>query len=251
MSLFPFRLSPGPRRHLEGPLRFVDYRRATQHPLPCLFFLLPLLIAYEVSVWYVPAGEAMRNGADSWLRWCLDFCGLSQLYWAPVFVACFFLAWSWLRRDDVPDDLPGVCVGMAIESLTFGLGLWVLYHSLGTFLHLSVGSAETGCTFQRIVTYIGAGIYEEVLFRLLLYSALVFVFRFFRMWPLLAMVLAAATSAVFFSAAHHAGPYGEPFNDQVFLFRALAGIYFAALYQARGFGIAVGAHVCYDVLVGL
>jgi hypothetical protein len=28
-------------------------------------------------------------------------------------------------------------------------------------------------------------------------------------------------------------------------------LYFTALYQFRGFGIAVGAHACYDVLVGI
>jgi membrane protease YdiL (CAAX protease family) len=65
------------------------------------------------------------------------------------------------------------------------------------------------------------------------------------------MTVAAVFSATVFAAAHHVGPYGEPFDDFVFLFRAVAGLYFAALYQTRGFGVAVGAHACYDVLVGV
>lgn len=253
MSLLSFRTGPSARHYAIGPLRFIDYRQATQHPLPCLFFLLPLLVAYEVGIWSMPASELARNGADSWLRGALESFGLPQLYWAPALVACFFLAWSWLRRDDLPDDVFGVCVGMAIESLAFGLALWVLFQSMGPLAELVrlTVSPDPGGAFHRVVTYVGAGIYEEVLFRLLLYSGLVFLFRLLQMWSLLAMVLAAGVSALLFSAAHHAGPYGEPFDDQVFFFRALAGVYFAALYQLRGFGIAVGAHVFYDVLAGV
>ena len=57
--------------------------------------------------------------------------------------------------------------------------------------------------------------------------------------------------AALFAAAHHIGPYGEPMNPYVFLFRALAGLYFTALYLGRGFGVAVAAHAGYDVLVGV
>lgn len=237
-----------------GPLRFIDYRRATRHPLPCLFFLIPLLAAYEVGIWCTPTGDALRNGADHWLRRGLEACGLPQLYWAPALVGVFFLAWSWYRRHDLPDDLQGVCVGMAIESLAFGLGLWVLSRSTGTLTHwllpLAVPTADADRPFLQVVTYVGAGIYEEVLFRLLLYSGLVVLLRpLFSRW--LSLPLAAVLSALLFAAAHHAGPHGQPYSDHVFVFRVLAGVYFASLYQLRGFGIAVGTHVCYDVLVGV
>ena len=65
-----------------------------------------------------------------------------------------------------------------------------------------------------------------------------------------AVALAALTAAVLFAVAHHVGAHGEPVDGFNFLFRVLAGLYFTALYQYRGFGIAVGAHACYDVLVG-
>ena len=66
-----------------------------------------------------------------------------------------------------------------------------------------------------------------------------------------AVFIAAIAGALLFSAAHHIGPYGEPMNPYVFLFRTLAGLYFAFVYQLRGFGIAVGGHACYDVIVGI
>jgi hypothetical protein len=66
-----------------------------------------------------------------------------------------------------------------------------------------------------------------------------------------ATTLAAVVSAVLFAAAHHLGAGLESFQATVFLYRTLAGLYFAWLFALRGFGIAVGAHAGYDVLVGL
>jgi hypothetical protein len=36
-----------------------------------------------------------------------------------------------------------------------------------------------------------------------------------------------------------------------FVFRTVAGLYFTLLFVLRGFGVAVGAHAGYDVLVGV
>src|SRR5439155_21844087 len=95
-------------------------------------------------------------------------------------------------------------------------------------------------------------IYEEALFRLLIYAGLLRLFSWSEAratW--LAIALAAFASAILFAGAHHLGPRGDPFNAYVLSFRTFAGLYFAWLYHARGFGIAVGAHAGYDVLVGL
>src|SRR5262249_22101477 len=108
-----------------------------------------------------------------------------------------------------------------------------------------------GQALGQVVTFVGAGIYEELLFRLLRYSRVTYLLRLTMIGPLGSSVLAAVASALIFSFAHHIGPHGENFQGYVFLFRTLAGLYFAVLYQLRGFGIAVGAHTCYDVLVGV
>lgn len=252
MTPYPGRL--GDRRPVLKiePVRRVNYLRATRHPWPCLLFLLPLLAAYEGGVVWVGGAQAdeLRNGADTWLRWGLEAFGVHQLYAAPVLLAVVFVAASWWRREDRPNDVPGVCLGMALESVLFGLGLWGVSRFLGPLLDaLSMDVAGPEAPTQ-VVTFVGAGIYEEVLFRLFLYSALRGGLKLMHAPTSLAFVVAALLSATVFAAAHHVGPYGEPFDDFVFLFRAVAGLYFALLYEARGFGVAVGAHACYDVLVG-
>jgi hypothetical protein len=232
------------------------YILATRHPWPCLLFLLPLLVIYEAGVLWLggPQPESLRNGADTWLRWGLESFGLTQLYCAPALIAVVFLVWSTARFWDRPDGLFGIWLGMAAESVLFALGLWALSRELGPFLDemgikLNWGPSEK--SLGRIVTFVGAGIYEEVLFRLVLFFVLARLFRYFFFPPLIAALLTMIASAALFSASHHLGPYGEPFNNYVFIFRCLAGLYFALLYQLRGFGIAVGTHAFYDVLVGV
>lgn len=235
------------------------YLAATRHPWPCLLFLLPLLIAYEGGVLWLGGAQpqALRNGADTWLRWGLEELGLYQLWWPPVLLAAAFLAWSWVRRDERPDDLLGVISGMAIECIVFALLLWAISRGFGPLLEQfgfelqTGGPPAAGPMAGLVVTYIGAGIYEEAVFRLLLFGGLGVLLGWARVPPPLGFVVAASASAVLFSAAHHVGPFGEPLDGFVFLFRTAAGLYFAVLYRLRGFGIAAGAHACYDVLVGV
>jgi hypothetical protein len=235
----------------------ISYFSATRHPWACLVFILPLLAAYEGGVLWLGSAEPdlLRNGADTWLRWALDAFGLRQLYWAPVILAAYLIGWSWLRRKDRPSDMLGIWIGMAIESAIFAVGLWAISLGLGPFLdRLGVklnSPQQIEPAFEQAITFLGAGIYEEVLFRLLLFSGLVWLLRSAAVSKPLALLLASITSATIFSSAHHLGPYGEPFNNFVFFFRTLAGLYFTVVFRVRGFGITVGAHAFYDVLVGI
>jgi hypothetical protein len=254
------------------PTEADNYWSATKHPWACVLFVLPLLATYEIGLIVLghTAPEDLRNGADAWLRSALGEVGISPIYGAPCLLVFVLLLWGLLRREDRPLDKLGVWLGMTIESagyavLLLGLsqGLWHLLLRADTvlgqpshriaMLQLSTDArAAPEPMWGQIVSYLGAGIYEETLFRLLLFAGLLRLFS----WSdartsLAAGFLAALGSALLFAGAHHIGPNGDPFNAYVFSFRTFAGLYFAWLYQTRGFGIAVGAHAGYDVLVGL
>jgi membrane protease YdiL (CAAX protease family) len=231
------------------------YLAATRHPWSCVLFLLPLLGAYEAGVFLAGDGqpEALRNGADTWLRWALQSLGLSPMYGAPVLLVTVLLVWSWLRRQDRPREHLAVWLGMSAESVLFAAALWCLSRSLaplldGLGIRLDYPAADAPA-LEQIISFVGAGIYEETLFRLVLFSSLAVLFRQAEV-PLPGL-FAGLTSSLLFAAAHNLGPHGEPFAAYVFLFRTLAGLYFALVYSLRGFGIAVGAHAGYDMLVGV
>lgn len=241
------------------------YFKATRHPWPCFLFLLPLLLAYEVGVLWLGGTQpdTLRNGADAWLRWALEAFGLYHLYWAPALLANVILVWSYWRWEQKPKDVFGVVSGMTIESVVFALGLWGVSRLLGPLLNhfgvqldlqgplLKPFAPEVESAFGLMITFVGAGIYEETLFRLVLFSGLSWLLRAVTVPNLMALGSAALASSLLFAAAHHFGPFGEQFDGYIFLFRTVAGVYFAVLFQVRGFGVAVGAHACYDVLAGV
>ena len=103
-----------------------------------------------------------------------DALGL-PFFWLPPLVLVLMMAgWNLLRQADKPGDLVGVLSGMALESVAFALGLWGLSRGLVPLMQqLGVQMEISGATepaLRQVVTYLGAGIYEEALFRLTLYS---------------------------------------------------------------------------------
>jgi hypothetical protein len=101
-----------------------------------------------------------------------------------------------------------------------------------------------------LIGFLGAGIYEEALFRLTLVPLFFTVLRALQAPQVVASAMAVTASALLFSLAHHAGTPGEAFTWFAFIFRWLAGVYFAWVFVVRGFGVAVGTHTAYDILVG-
>ena len=107
----------------------------------------------------------------------------------------------------------------------------------------------------NIVTGIGAGIYEELVFRLILICVLMILFQdLLGMSHINSVVLSVLISAALFSAHHHIDLFSgkpnavDPFNLTEFIFRTIAGVYFAFLYAIRGFGVTAGTHAFYNII---
>src|SRR5438067_5193896 len=138
-----------------------DYLRATRHPWPCLLFLLPLLVVYELGVPSLggPHPEILRNGADTWLRKGLASAGMKQFYWAPLLLLALLLLWNVRKWGSRPADLVGVLCGMALESVAVALGLWIFSRGLGPLVdylgwELTVGVREN-LALGQLITFVG------------------------------------------------------------------------------------------------
>jgi hypothetical protein len=191
------------------------------------------------------------------MRHALTGLGLTDHWFLPLSLALALL----LRHASDPRDWrfpPASLLGMAIESFVFGVALigvsWVV--DLG-FTHLerpdallAAGTPTARHWAAPLIGFLGAGVYEEALFRLTLIPVFFGTLRLLQMPTVLASSLAVTASALLFSVAHHAGNPGETFVWFAFIFRWLAGVYFAWVFVVRGFGVAVGTHCAYDVLVG-
>ena len=243
----PTRLPAGVRSRWPGPL--ADYWNDSRRPLSSLAFVLPLLVMYEAGVLLLgPA--AIRNGADVWLRQLLDAMGLTGYFVLPLLTVGMLLAWHHTTRHAWHVSAP-VLGGMLAESAALGLLLVVLAHLHGKLL-AAVSIRATGVTvLGQLVAFFGAGIYEEVLFRLLLLPLLWGVLGLLGGRRTVRVVGAIVLSSLMFSAAHYVGVHGDRWEWFTFLFRFSAGSFFAALFVYRGFGIASGVHALYDIFVGI
>lgn len=223
------------------------YWSLSRTPLTSLVFTLPLVLAYEGGVLLLGLGSP-RNGADVWLRTLLDHLGFGQYFLLPALTIIGLLAWHHVAHDRW-QWRAGVFVAMTGECVFWAAILMGIARLQDRIWPLMLADGES--FVARIIAYCGAGLYEEVLFRLLLLPALCWLIMQFGASPGSATVQAIVFSSLLFSFAHYVGPLGDTFNPYSFTFRFLAGLFFAVLFSLRGFGIAAGSHAAYDMLVGL
>ncbi len=232
-----------------------DYWFRARRPLAGLVFLMPLMLAYEAGVSLFGARDpaALRNGADYWMRDWLSLCGLSHPLLLPVLVVAVLLVWHFAAAEPWSVGVDTL-VGMLAESIAFAcclIALGQIHGQLCSTLPELRDLAIASATGPRVVAFLGAGVYEEVLFRLLLVPAIYGALRVLECPRKPAGVLAVAGSSLLFAMAHYVGPAADQFSAVTFSFRALAGGFFASLFLLRGFGITVGTHAAYDLMVGV
>jgi membrane protease YdiL (CAAX protease family) len=171
--------------------------------------------------------------------------------WLPgLAVVIILLTWHIARRDPWTLEI-GITYGMAAESALLGLPLLAMSHLIGFCLPLAAGgTVESAASLWRggVILAVGAGIYEELVFRLfactMLHILLIDLIRLNRKIGNPLMVLG---SAVLFSAYHYWSPSSPPFRLADAVFRTAAGVYFGVLFLTRGFGVTAGAHAAYDI----
>lgn len=252
-----------------APLYWQEARR----PLPTLMFVLPLVLVYEIGVTCLGVQpDLLRNGADSWMRaWMLN-AGLPVGWVLPGLLAGGLLLWQllgshpWRVSFDTLTGMFGESLLFAIVLILGGQSLNVLFRSHG-FETLSVDAAGGPSAGARALSFLGAGIYEEMLFRLALIPLVFYLLRMLLIPRKPSIVLAVAASSLIFAGAHYLDPqasfswgaltdaYGRVAADSGlwygFTFRLLAGLTFSLLLLVRGFGITVGCHAMYDLLAGV
>lgn len=245
------------------PDLLAGYVEQARKPLHILLFVGPLVILYEIALFaLLPRHpDLLPNLAhQSLLRFFTTFGVAGQVLPGLVLLVVLLL-WqvlsgnSWKPRWFVPP-------GMAIESLLAAMPLVVAgllaARVLPAFVSGSAAGAASGLDAQigslnvaeRLAIALGAGLYEELVFRMLLIAVIHTVLvDIGRASNVVGNVVAIAVSAAVFTWYHPLdGPTGAISMQRVVFF-AIAGVWFGALFVWRGFGIAVGAHVAYDAIV--
>jgi membrane protease YdiL (CAAX protease family) len=226
------------------------YHRATRSATYGFLSALPLFALYEAMIVLVnsDAVRTVRVGAGVLLKDLLAMTGASGgLVLTLLVVGGGVAAYLLDRRRSIPLRTR-YFVALVGESAVYAVGVALVVSSLVGALFAAAPPPE-GALWTQLALSIGAGLYEELVFRVLLVGGLFLLCRALLETPTQAYLLAALLGAALFSLVHYVGPLGDPFALPSFTFRFLFGLALNALFLARGFGVAAWTHALYDVLV--
>jgi len=210
--------------------------------------LLPFIVLYEAGTRFYATDfhhhTEQRIYAFHLMQLFFDWFGATGRYLPAMAVCTILLSCHIFRRDAWEFELPTL-ICMLVESVIWALPLILLDAISSYYFPLAAGH---GRWRTMLVMSIGAGVYEELVFRLALVAVLsillVDILRLRKVWSTPLIVLG---SAALFAHYHYWGGM-EVFAWRTFVFRTLAGIYFSLLFFWRGFGIAAGGHAAYDLI---
>ena len=210
-----------------------------------VLLVVPLLVLYEVGLLVFSDGS-VRNAADVVMTRYLLHLGSGRA--ALILNGCVLLVFlaAAIKRGQraTPGLLSMVVVESALWSFTLPLLGWLMER-------LAALSAAPDVTlWGDLALGIGAGVYEELLFRLgLLSVSYLLLHRLLGLDPIWAAVTALLLSAGLFSGFHHWGEFGEDWDTWRFVFRFLAGLVLGGLFLCRGLAVACWTHALYNVHV--
>jgi hypothetical protein len=223
--------------------------------LTSLVLVFPLFLIYQVGVLFT---LPVLNGADFLTVLLFRNLGLTAtayLAYTGLVAVLFAVAVGVLRRRQHfnPRLIVPVMLESAIYALTMGsLIVFVMTRAFGISPRLAGGDgmiAQQGLG-TRFVMSLGAGVYEETVFRLGIMTGVVALFeKALGLGRWAAVTIALVVSSILFSAMHHIPPYGDPLHVGVFVFRVLAGAIFGLIFWFRGFAVVVYTHALYDLYV--
>ena len=213
-------------------------------------FTLPLFFLYEVNILFLSWDDILvvRNGADFLMRNILESFDIYGLYGLGlVFFLGLLVTYIFFIKEDQQQEVNvNFLFIMLAESMLWSVVLYFLLFKFMVLLMNPVGKT----ILQQVTLAIGAGIYEEFLFRALLIAGLSGILGFVFMWDkTFKNIIAVVLSGGIFSAFHFMGEYGDFFSMELFLIRFFAGLILGVLYMYRGFGITAYTHSIYDLIV--
>jgi membrane protease YdiL (CAAX protease family) len=229
-----------------------DYAERTRALSVNVVFLAPWLLIYVLC--WVSAGEGVETAASRSVTGLLRLLGPRALFVLTLVTALALCGLVLVRvRGRVGDAR--VFPLMLAEGVAFGFALMFLADlasrvlPVGRWVGLFAAHGPVE-DVRRLGVAVGAGIFEELLFRgLLCYGALRLLKDVVGADRWTSRIVAVVASAAVFSAYHHWGVGAEPWSAEAFTFRFHAGVLLGAVFLARGLGIAAFAHGFYDALV--
>ena len=211
---------------------------------------LPLLVIYEILIVLSQSRYwGIRNAADVWIRTFLMAFDLKAQHVTFVLIAISIVLIPIAKSRASGIKLKANYFALMLaESLAFSMVLGILLQSILRLGGLSSGGHGSGF-IQNLALSIGAGLFEEIIFRVILLNLLFWLLLPLFKKKLVATVVSVLLASFLFSLSHYVGSMADTWQLYSFIFRWGAGLLFTVLYFVRGFAITAYTHALYDIWV--
>ena len=232
-------------------MNYQDYSNSIQDYFYNLILIFPFLISYEILGLIVNYNLPfeIRNGADVLLRQAFLYFGIYGKFFLLALILIFPILIFLKGKNKLTNEnfKSPYLFFMIFEGIIFGAILFFIFKNIPDLL--IVGKKDLGI-MEKLYLIIGAGIFEEFIFRFIPIGTIVYLFyKLFKFNFTIVFIPILIFSSFVFSGFHYIGTFGDYFDWSSFLLRFSAGIYLGAIFQYRGFGICVITHIFYDFLV--
>ena len=235
-----------------------SYFLSSRNMIYNLVFISPMIIIYEAMILLYRYNSEMipsyfRNGVDVMVRSFFDEFGASGniIYFIAILSIFLFIVannYEVIKKGKINFNF---LMYMLVESIFIASIFTLVIVSVSSMVIFELSEQHT-TIFELFYLSVGAGIWEEILFRFIMMGSIIFVCNRIIDLSLPSSVFAAILMSSFlFAGFHYIGPYGEDFNAYTYLVRYLGGVVLGLIYFIRGIGIAVYTHIFYDLAVCL
>lgn len=227
---------------------------STTHSLLYSYLIsLPLLLLYEILIFISQpdSEQVVRISVDIWIKTLFAYFSHDVLSMTLILVALIGMYILYRERNKLASLKFSYFMTMLVEASVYAFLLSILITiTVSNLLQMAqISPIESLTLLQQMALSLGAGLYEELFFRVFLVSALLWMFKHFFSKKSAAYLLAILLAALIFSLVHYVGSMGDSFTFGSFLFRFLFGLALNAIYVWRGFGLAAWTHALYDLMV--
>ena len=223
-----------------------SYHQTTRHPAMVALAVLPLALIYGLGLLWASPGA--RSGVDIITGLLMEHLGVNGYIAVQSAISLGVLGFAIYHFRERTLSRAILTVPIIVESAIYGLAMGFLILHVMEEQHLLGPILVPSGLLDWTVLSAGAGLHEELLFRLMLLPFMALILEHIVAMPKpLAWGVAAVGSSLLFAAAHHFA--GEPFEVYAFTYRTFAGLFFAGIFLTRGFAVAAWTHAIYDLHV--
>tara|TARA_Y100000590_G_scaffold460671_1_gene620496 strand:- start:701 stop:1408 length:708 start_codon:yes stop_codon:yes gene_type:complete len=229
----------------------MNYFSFSKNILTSFLVIFPLLVLYELIAFlkFSSTSFVIRNTADSIFRDIITIFTTNVSLAQSIIIIIFFTIYISFNIHYIKNYTFKLKYILMIYLESFILGVILIFLLNGIYVFNNINNTFYDDYILSFYLCLGAGIWEEILFRFVLINIFAFIFKFIFKKSFNVIFLSFVLSSLIFSLFHYIGSFADTFYLYSFFIRFIGGLCLSSIYYYRGLGISILTHFVYDFVL--